>query len=303
MYKLSHLLFLLCETPLHAGTGSDLGIVDLPIQRERHTGFPKIEASGLKGSLKQSFRDRIGQNSITKERIALVFGQEDDLKAPEADESYMSALGITDARLLLFPVRSVKGVFAWITCPAVLNRFQAEMKLAKQPLLFDMPEAGTTTSNSTLFVKGNSVVLEEYRFDDIKASEACDFLAEWLSEHVVSEPYWKEKMKKDILILSDDDFRDFVQLSTEVITRTNIDPNTGTVKPGALFTEEYLPMETILYTLIMASPVFSKSKHGFDNEQDVMNFFEEGLPDVLQIGGSATIGKGLVRTQLVKGAK
>ncbi|HRI29847.1 MAG TPA: hypothetical protein PK715_17435, partial [Chitinophagales bacterium] len=32
---------LICETPLHAGTGDDLGFVNLPIQRERHTDFPK----------------------------------------------------------------------------------------------------------------------------------------------------------------------------------------------------------------------------------------------------------------------
>ncbi|MBK9462153.1 MAG: hypothetical protein IPN94_22720 [Sphingobacteriales bacterium] len=32
-------------------------------------------------------------------------------------------------------------------------------------------------------------------------------------------------------------------MSTEVITRTKIDNETGTVEDGALFTEEYLPTE------------------------------------------------------------
>ncbi|NLI12590.1 MAG: type III-B CRISPR module RAMP protein Cmr4, partial [Peptococcaceae bacterium] len=40
MYKLARPLFFMCETSLHAGSGNDLGIVDLPIQRERHTSFP-----------------------------------------------------------------------------------------------------------------------------------------------------------------------------------------------------------------------------------------------------------------------
>lgn len=35
--------FIIAETPVHAGSGSELGIVDLPIQRERPTAFPKIE--------------------------------------------------------------------------------------------------------------------------------------------------------------------------------------------------------------------------------------------------------------------
>ena len=55
MFKQAKPLFLIVETPLHAGSGSDLGIVDLPIQREKHTDYPKIEASGLKGSIREIF--------------------------------------------------------------------------------------------------------------------------------------------------------------------------------------------------------------------------------------------------------
>jgi CRISPR-associated protein Cmr4 len=55
MFQQTKTLFLVCETPLHAGSGDSLGIVDLPIQRERHTQFPKIEASSLKGALREAF--------------------------------------------------------------------------------------------------------------------------------------------------------------------------------------------------------------------------------------------------------
>lgn len=44
MFKSAKPVFLIVETSLHAGSGSDLGIVDLPIQREKHTDYPKIEA-------------------------------------------------------------------------------------------------------------------------------------------------------------------------------------------------------------------------------------------------------------------
>ena len=44
----SRILTLYAETSLHPGTGQTTGVVDLPIQRERHTGFPKIEATGFK---------------------------------------------------------------------------------------------------------------------------------------------------------------------------------------------------------------------------------------------------------------
>ena len=71
MFKQAKPLFLIVETPLHAGSGNDLGIVDLPIQREKHTDYPKIEASGLKGSIREIF-----DAQRNKSEIELVFGPE-----------------------------------------------------------------------------------------------------------------------------------------------------------------------------------------------------------------------------------
>ena len=44
------ILYLFTRTPLHVGAGSSVGAIDQPIQRERHTGFPIIPASSLKGT-------------------------------------------------------------------------------------------------------------------------------------------------------------------------------------------------------------------------------------------------------------
>jgi CRISPR-associated protein Cmr4 len=63
MFKKSKLFFIIAETPLHPGSGGEVtGLVDLPIQRERHTNFPKIEASGLKGCIKEAFKDKYRNN-------------------------------------------------------------------------------------------------------------------------------------------------------------------------------------------------------------------------------------------------
>lgn len=43
---------------VHAGSGSELGIVDLPIQREKHTGFPKIESSTLKAPSAPTYMEK-----------------------------------------------------------------------------------------------------------------------------------------------------------------------------------------------------------------------------------------------------
>ena len=300
MFRKAKPFFLYIETSLHAGSGSDLGIVDLPIQREKHTDFPKIESSSLKGSIREVFEETL-KTEEWKKAIELVFG-------PESGDEHAGALGFTDARILLFPVRSMRGVFAWITCPAVLNRFVNDLSLCKIDEL-KIPESyNKTTENTELIVKDNKIVLEEYTFNVTKDKE-CSELAKWLSENIfVEESYWKKKMAKDIVILSDDDFRDFVELSTEVIARTKIDNELGTVETGALFYEEYLPSETVLYSLALASPVFVKEedkkgifKSNGDQEEEaeaVIRFFEKNLPSIIQIGGNATIGKGIVRTKI-----
>lgn len=311
MYKLVKPLLLFCETPMHVGSGSDLGIVDLPIQRERQTGFPKIEASGLKGCIRESFEQKF--NSRNNEEILLVFGSEGDNGFKNKEQNYASALGFTDGRILFFPVKSMKGVYAWVTCRFVLERFIKELQIADLKDLPKIPNKNTLPVESNLIIEGRNnmlkVVLEEYTID-VNKSDECTMFAEWISQKVIPTGqeynYIREKIKKDIVVLSDDDFNDFVSLSTEVITRTKIDNNTGTVSNGQLFTEEYLPSETIMYSMVLASPIFNECKGNIikDNkkseEEQVMQYFVDNLPEAIQIGGNSTLGKGVTRVNILK---
>lgn len=311
MFKISKICTILCETPLHAGSGSDLGFVDLPIQREKHTEFPKIEGSSMKGAIRESFERRIGSQipnlgEIKKESISLVFGPEGD---PNQD-AHSGAIAISDARLLLFPVKSMNGVYAYTTCRKVLSRFLSDFKLAypNQGKIFDLPDEKTVTENPNILIPNQSkVVLEEYTLDvkkDNKTSKAADWIANELIPKDPEYDYIREKIKKDLIVLTDNDFKNFTNLSTEVITRTAIDSKTGTVKDKALFTEEYLPSESILYFLTFAGPVFNENKGIFQSaekkeEELVMEFLTKGLPPAIQIGGNATLGKGLCRLQFI----
>jgi CRISPR-associated protein Cmr4 len=304
MFKQTKPLFFVCETPLHAGSGSDLGIIDLPIQRERHTSFPKIEGSSFKGALREAVEKKTddftcnGKTDKNIKCVDLAFG-------PEEGDGQAGALGFSDARLLLFPVKSVKGVFGWVTCPKVLEQFKRDMSLCSIVVNIKGEELYTDTcvaSNSTsLKLDGNKIVLEEYAFS-VSGSFSIDVdgipFNIWLST-LIQDGFWSNKIINDIVILSNDDFKDFVNLSTEVITRTKIDNEKGTVQGGALFTEEYLPAESVMYSLVMASSVFMKEEKRKDSalqsDVDVMNYFINKLSDVIQIGGSATLGKGIVR--------
>lgn len=307
MYKLAKPLFLFCESPLHAGSGSDLGVVDLPIQRERHTSFPKIESSSLKGALRERYEGVLGQDSKT---LQAVFGPD---SGGNDWETYASSIGFTDARLLLFPVKSMRGVFAWVTCPRVLGRFMEDMKTCGIDLPFSKPQAPSMPANTQLRIKSGSdaIVLEAYKFEPKTDDENMQELANWLMIQVFqgADSYWQQKAAQDVVVLSDDDFTDFVNLSTEVITRTQIDNKTGTVKDGALFTEEYLPAESLMYSLVLAAPVFAGTEkvqiaevNGSRDSEAVMGFFTDNLSgdeinNRFQLGANATLGKGLIRTQ------
>ena len=333
MFREATPLFLICETSLHAGAGNDLGVIDLPIQRERHTSFPKIEGSSLKGSLREAFETRYTSDD-DRIKIHLAFGFDD--KTPNEndavknhfgnDKQFQGALGFTDARLLLFPVKSMKGVFAWITCEKVLAQLKKDLSLTDCKYEEEIPKANTVPFGSDLLVSGNNIVLEEYRFQVVQDTHTDDLtskLALWLAIQLFDKgSYWYGHLSKNLVVLTNDDYTDFVNLSTEVLTRTKINNETGTVQDGALFTEEYLPAESVLYSLALFSPLFHTVEKiepfmGYIKEQQhsvseveekvvrdetrevkaVRQFFEEVSP-VVQIGGNATLGKGLVRTIL-----
>ena len=338
MFKRKKIIFLIAETPVHPGSGSETGIVDLPIQRERYTEFPKIESSTLKGCIREAFENsnpeieiggrefrakdkvRYKQNGTEKETdyISLVFG-------PEGGEHHAGAMSITDARILLFPVKSLKGVFAWITCPMVLERFRKDLELADVNFSdikdIEFPNlTNTVPQQSTLVVKKVKdkkeeeekfvLVIEEFTFEvkkDNSTTKVAEFLADNAFPNDNTYKFWKDKLKKDLVILPDDDFTQFVKTSTEVITRTKIDDATGTVQPGALWTEEYLPQDTVMYSVVMfTQPKVDNDQqkgifksHTLEKEAElVAEFFEKGLPEVIQIGGNQTIGKGFMRTKI-----
>lgn len=291
MFQLSKLFFIKAITPLHAGSGSDLGIVDMPVQRERHTNYPKIEGSSLKGAIREAFEEKAIDNDA-KINVHILFGFDDDKsevskRFSKESQEYSGCLGFSDAKILLFPVKSMKDVFAYITSKSVLNNFKEFLKLSKDDIEFTINE-NSVTENTKLLVN-NSVILEEYTFK-VNAEEQTTKLANELSK-LTNIPNLSEKL----IILDDDSFKDFVELSTEVITRTKIDNETGTVANGALFTEEYLPAETVMYSLALFSHSFYKDDKNFKDVNKVKDYFEKQIPEVMQIGGNATLGKGIVK--------
>lgn len=295
------LAYLYTESPLHAGAGGGLGTVDLPIQRERHTNLPVVQGSGIKGALrslalKQAPADEQAA-PLHHARVRAVFGPDPHDNPSE----FASALTVGDARLLLFPVRSLRGVFAWVTAPLVLKRLQRDVELLTgTPPAWDVPPIGdrdgdgmaalVTDGSAVQLPEGNAVVLEEYTFT-VTPSQQADQWARWLGGQLAGlDPWWIERIRAHLVILSDTAFRDFALYATEVVTRVRLEAN-KTVARGGLWTEESLPADTLLYSPVMTR---KPATHAM-SDQDALQFVRGVAQGVFQLGGDETVGRGLVR--------
>lgn len=302
MYLKSRMLYIYVETPLHAGAGSGLGAIDLPIQRERYTGIPIIQAPGLKGALKSQHKD--ADPKPTPE-LEAVFGPD--------EPKYAGAFGVGDARLLLYPVRSLKGLFAWVTCPAVLHRWQRETELTPHPVVTKLPpEPPAGGCFAAPDVQHNQkVVLEEYTFTVSDTYDHKDLIDSLINTFPTVNKkndegdlfsYWKTQFAETLVVVRSEDFSELVQHTTEVLTRVRLDRNAKTASNQMLWTEEHLPPESILYAPVRATPLRSPTKpkdlqkdKPEDEADEILNWVQKGLPEVIQIGGDETVGRGLVR--------
>lgn len=290
MFEATTMMYLYVETPLHVGSGRALGNVDLPIQRERVTGYPIVQASTLKGRL------RAAGKAGDMAHFEAVFGPD-----TENADKFAGALSVGDARILLFPVRSLAGVFSWTTSVEVLNRLLRDLRMVGIEPAWSAPDpVGEKAVVSGSVVKaGDQVVLEEFTFQ-AKRDEAVAKIGQWLATHALPQAeeyaYWRRELPKRLTILPNDDFRDFVTFSTEVATRIKLDRETKTVEDGALWTEEYLPTDTLLYAPLMATPA-RKPDEDLDGEAILSSIHGLGLTRT-QLGGNQTVGRGSVYLRL-----
>jgi len=288
MFEAKSMLFIYVETPLHAGTGRGLGAVDLPIQRERTTGYPIVQASSLKGRLRAAAKGRLPDDEWKG-----LFGPETSNASDHA-----GALSTGDARILLFPVRSLAGVFAWTTSVDALARFQREAQMVGLSVDWELPaepDRNTILVSGDALIAGGSVVLEEFSFTpDQRQANTIQMIGQWLANDALPQTgyyYWKQALPNKLCILPEDAFRDFVLYGTEVQTHVQLDPSSKTVKEGP-WTTESLPVDTLLYAPLMAT----KSRaSGVDlNGQQVLAKVK-GLGLVYtQLGGDETTGQGMV---------
>lgn len=303
-------------TPTHAGVGRGVGYIDLPIDRDAVTNWPLIRGSAFKGVWADHYKatdDNRRAETPEGRQLRAAFGVSSDTKD---NASNSGSLIPTDARIVCLPVRSFRGTFAWCTSALVLRMLHRSLKLAglSPPDVPNSPAESDEAArkrgevllvNDTVLPESGAVYLEDLDFTAVKNEVAAAWAAAisgWLFPDA-NDP-WRAEFQRRFAVLPDVVFDFLTVTGTEVQTRVRISDDMKAVEPGALWTEESLPAETILAGVIACDRVFGP-KGNEVKEGDLLEKFAT-KPLTLQIGGKATVGRGQVRcvfTSVKGGAK
>lgn len=318
-YSQASVVLIQAISPLHVGMGRGVGIVDLPVQRDA-LGFPTIFASSLKGPLRATFNRLVGKDGETCTHI--IFGPGDG----RDEDYYAGAFNPLDAKLLLLPVRSLIGVYTLCTSPLMLNNFlvyvessihlggdeQGPKRLleAVKAVLTEIKEhplgkeevlvGEGVKEKLSLKISGRDTIILA---DEFRLSLRESPTIEELSKTLEIEEGWR-------LAVVHDDFMVNSLLERSLLrqTRAALETETKKVKRGALWTEEDLPPQTILYTVFFYSDPRTKTDtcqelRSKSNATGVKELFEKTiLPNghgYMIFGGHETVGRGITKLRKV----
>lgn len=322
MFEATQLVFYYAVSPVHMGAGSAIGAIDSPIQREVHTRHPMFAGSGLKGALRHHFNRRWsraeGDERKPNSLINRIFG-------PDTGASdFAGALSLSDAQLVALPVRSLKGGFAYVTSPlalARLHRLATQAGIECKWQVPNVPESmAAVASDALLQSKGTDKQLVLEAFEFIKSDVfGIGAIADWTAQYALPgapNKFFADKLRSDLVVLNDTDFSHFARHAMVVEPHVRINDASGTADDGGLFYVENLPPETLMVGLAQASiERYKKDSRNGDSapllqaDEVLQQVFAGGngnTPGIggklLQIGGDATTGRGLVLVQATRSA-
>ncbi len=296
MFEKRAVVFLYAVSPVHMGAGTAAGIVDNPIQRERHTGHPCFAGSGIKGAVRHGFASIGGDKALI-----------DQLFGPPSGSAnlHAGAISFGDGQLVAFPVRSLRGGYVYASCPQALARAQRLLCTAGIPVDWAMPnvlEGQCRVVNPRLLSDQGKLHLEAFEYDGAGSDdlgESLKVIAKDISHRALPDQneygFFRDKIAQDLVLLSDTDFAYFAEHATVVEPHVRIN-ETGTAADGGLFYTENLPPESLMIAPLLASA--TRKPDGDDKPTcaaDVLPMLSNVIDGkLLQIGGDATTGRGLV---------
>lgn len=271
----THLYLTTALTNLHVGSGkNNYGIIDHLVQRDVTTNFPTINASSLKGALREYLSKGVQKDLSTAVNYA--FGA--DTRENGITESSQGAYRFFAAQLLSMPVRSNVRPFFRATCPQLiqdlldyLNAFS--LSLPAQNALINLME--TLQEEEAVYFDAEAFlenpIIEDF---DIRAKHV-EFQQLASIENILGE---------NIVLLSDQKFSALTDNNhLPVIARNSLENGVSV----NLWYEQIVPRQARFCFLLLAP---HKDKY----QKDISEALVQGP---IQIGGNASIGYGFCKLQ------
>nr|6S8B_D Chain D, CRISPR-associated RAMP protein, Cmr4 family [Sulfolobus islandicus REY15A]6S8B_E Chain E, CRISPR-associated RAMP protein, Cmr4 family [Sulfolobus islandicus REY15A]6S8B_F Chain F, CRISPR-associated RAMP protein, Cmr4 family [Sulfolobus islandicus REY15A]6S8B_G Chain G, CRISPR-associated RAMP protein, Cmr4 family [Sulfolobus islandicus REY15A]6S8E_D Chain D, CRISPR-associated RAMP protein, Cmr4 family [Sulfolobus islandicus REY15A]6S8E_E Chain E, CRISPR-associated RAMP protein, Cmr4 len=280
-YAFAEPFFIHAITHLHVGSGSSVEEeIALPFQRDE-LGYPTIYASSLKGAIKsfllKEFPDK-------RDVIYKVLGEDEN---PEE-----ASLGtFLDAILFAIPSRIIEidsakpYVWVYVTTYELLKKVKLYLDSISQ--LSNASFSNLKNKIDTILAKeGKNITLDS----DLKSA-------------ILNEDFYVELEALNnkipsiinagvpLLVLEDSIGREVINRSLIRVRRIRIDRDKKVVETGGLWSEEYVPMKTIFFSVLLGK----ESKESAIFASCILR----NLRYVI-LGGKETIGKGIVELRWVK---
>lgn len=288
IYSAATSLYIRSYTPLHVGIGrAEKTYVDLPIQRDEY-GYPVMWASSLKGAIKANVDSNVRR----------YLGSE-----PGEAPSKPSAISFLDARLLLIPVRTVNKIWIYATSTHMLNMFKNYLEVlngiggANYGLDFPKPQIDKAIVSVKEPIYDGKVMLNEV---EVEAKVEENLLSSIGLDKLLPEKIKSSVNNQGIVIIPSTENLDLHIINRSIIiqNRVKLKGEGKVVAEGGLWSEEYLPMESVFVSLILCrdAKFDNESRKSTDICRDIKSKLDEKF---IYVGGRETIGKGLVKLYIV----
>ena len=313
------LLGLRAAAPIHAGSDDARGAVDLPIQREKHNNWPVVFASSVKGALREMCsKPQTGAPPTDAAKthgtinVNALFGAPDSADQAQSNPAKQGmqagALLVSDMQLLALPVASLDRAYRWVTCPSALARLARNwvrfgMTTPACPALPAPFDSDIAYHFDTDLPSEKCLFLREYRFTARHVSTSGDAnLASWLSllAQLFASHTQEKELRERLLIISDQRFGFLAETATSVAPHIRLDENKTTVD-GAMFYEETLPPETLMYLPLAC--VDERKTETPATATQLMQQLLKRFADTryfLRVGGNETTGMGWFEVHVCK---
>ena len=310
-YEYCGMLFIWCEQDFFPGGEREGGAIDLRVQRDPITGAPICRSTSLKGAIRGflELTNKLGKTNIN---IRDIFGS-----SINEQVKYPGAIEFMNAGVILYPVQSYIGAFAFITSPYQLQEYWLSharnygdnwaIKLIEKldNIRSKLNDKKAIIPSESIF-DGSDIVLyggeyilraNEYEVDQ----EFKKILNELVSKAIprinnnplAGYKYIESKIKTSTILLPDDKFIEVVNRTLPRVTRIALDYETKSVREGALFIQEVIPKHTLL-----ASGIYKAIRY---KDNDTINSFMNILRNALiNVGGGETVGYGMIRLVVSK---